>query len=139
MTFQPWKNVVVPLVLVPNHNHTTILREPQPALVSAVVDALSVSTEERYSAWRERYRAETEANTATTPKWQQFITRLVDERGDGIADYFVELFTIRDGAFAQLTGFRMNVHPYPTIRAIGVFTSTSTRWGSRTCRTCGCV
>jgi hypothetical protein len=112
VTFQPWKNVNVPLVLVPNQNHTTILREPQPELVGAVVEALAVSTEEGYAAWRENYEARTEANTAAIPKWQQFITHLVDERGDGIADYFVELYTIQDGAFRQLGGFRMNVHPY---------------------------
>ena len=112
VTFQPWKNATVPLVLMPNHNHTTILRAPQPALVSAVVEALAVSTEDGYSAWREKYRAQTEVDTATTPKWQQFVTHLVDERGDGIDDYFVELYTIQGEAFAQLSGFRMNVHPY---------------------------
>jgi len=112
VTFHPWKNVNVPLMLIPNHNHTTILREPQPELVTAVVEALAVSTEDGYSAWRSKYQAQTVVNTAAMPKWQQFITHLVDERGDGIADYFVELFTVRDGAFTQLGGFRMNVHPY---------------------------
>jgi hypothetical protein len=137
VTFQPWKNTNVPLVLIPNHNHTTILREPRAELVAAVVEALAVAGEDAYSAWRDTYRAQTEAHTATTPKWQQFITHLVDERGDGIADYFVELYTTEGGAFTQLAGFKMNVHPYagdPSYRCFHVnldsmkLTSLSNLW-----------
>ena len=38
--------------------------------------------------------------------------RAVDERGDGVSDYFIEIGTIKDSKFKPLDDFDMDVHAY---------------------------
>ena len=113
--FGRWNNLDVPLVFLADHNHGTIFGEPTPDLVTSVREALDVSSPDEYAAWRERYRQHSETNrvTAKAHRWQQFVVHLVDERGDGIPDYYVELYT-RDatGAFREIENFNLDFHEY---------------------------
>ena len=113
--FGRWSNVDVPLVLLADHNHGTIFGEPTPDLIASVREALDVSSNEEYSDWRERHRALSDDNQrkANTHRWQQFIVHLIDERGDGIPDYYVELY-MRDqaGTFVEIEDFNLDFHEY---------------------------
>ena len=80
-------------MLVPNLNHGTILQDPPDDLVGTVVKALSVNNAKAYSELSAEFgeRLEEYLADAENPRWQQFIIRAVDHRGDPITDYFVEL------------------------------------------------
>ena len=84
-------------------------------MVASVRDALAVSSSEEYAAWRERHRLLSEENRrkAGAHRWQQFIVHLVDERGDCIPDYYLELYT-RDatGRFREIEDFNLDFHEY---------------------------
>ena len=114
VTYKPWANTGVPLVMLPGHNHGTIFGEPDRPLVEAVVAALRVDTASDYERWKERYEAPAQkhVNTAGIAKWQQFFTRLVDERGDGIRDYYVDLYTRVGNQWHELQDFAPDVHAY---------------------------
>jgi hypothetical protein len=79
-----------------------------------VRSALDVSTGRQYEAWASRYRATSSAalEAAKAARWQQFVVHAVDERGDGIRDYFLQLGTVTDGRFSIVRAFDMEVHAY---------------------------
>lgn len=114
ITIEPWKNVVVPQVFLPDLNHGTILREPSETLVGMVLDALDVSSSSDYENWTAKHCAGNSAvlRKAKAKRWQQLIVRATDERGDGIADYFVEVGTVVRQRFRRLEAFDMSVHAY---------------------------
>lgn len=114
MRIEPWKNVPVPLVFLPDHNHSDILRTPSAALVGMVREALKVSTAAEYEAWSTKHRQHSDKALASAKatRWQQFVIRAVDERGDGIDDYFLEVGTSNGGRFRRLSAFDMDVHAY---------------------------
>ncbi len=114
ITIEPWKNAMVPLVFVPDVNHSSILREPGDALVKQVVEALDVSSGAEYDAWARRHRPASAAAlvAAKARRWQQFIVHAIDERGDGIRDYFVDVGTIVNGQFRRLEAFDLDVHAF---------------------------
>jgi hypothetical protein len=113
--FGDWSNVRVPLVLLADHNHGTIFGEPTDDLVQSVREALAVSTADEYTAWHDKHHLVSQRSLAETRvhRWQQFVTRLVDERGDGISDYYVELY-MRDanGIFHEIEDFNLDLHAY---------------------------
>jgi hypothetical protein len=113
--FGDWSNTEVPLVLLADHNHGTVFGEPTDELRQSVQDALAVDSAAGYAAWREQHQAVTDRSLTATGahRWQQFVTHLVDERGDGIGDYYVELYT-RDanGVFHEIEDFNLDFHEY---------------------------
>ena len=54
ITFQPWTNVDIPLILVAGVNHGTIISEPPEELVERVDQALRVGTAPEYLGWLSR-------------------------------------------------------------------------------------
>jgi hypothetical protein len=114
ITIEPWKNAAVPLVFVPDLNHGSILQQPTDALVRQVVDALEVSSGADVEEWRRKHRAASDAalKASKARRWQQFIVRAADERGDGIRDYFLEVGTIVGRKFKRLEAFDLDVHAY---------------------------
>ncbi|MEQ1872073.1 MAG: hypothetical protein ABL961_18815, partial [Vicinamibacterales bacterium] len=94
--FEPWKNVNVPLVFLGEHNHSSILRNPGSSLVEMVLSALSVSSGAEYDAWARRWEPSSAdaLKRAKAKRWQQLVVHAVDERGDGIPDYFLEVGTV---------------------------------------------
>lgn len=121
----PWLNHDAPLIPVAGANHGSILREPSEELVRMVRGALAVGTREDYRAWlaspdvaRARGLLETLPN-----HWQQFVVRAVDERGDGIQDWNLQLTTRVDGEDQPLEDFGLDVHAYandPSYRSFHV-------------------
>lgn len=115
VTFGEWSNTRVPLVLLPDYNHGSIFGEPKDDLVGAVREALAVESEQEYREWARRWEEPNEANRqrGNCDRWQQFITHLVDERGDGIPDYYVELYTVNNaGEPEEIDAWAEDVHAW---------------------------
>jgi hypothetical protein len=109
----PWRNARVPLVFLPDLNHASILQDPTDDLARMVLDALRVSSGPAYQVWQERWargnRSALERRRAA--RWQQFVVHAVDERGDGIDDFFLEIGDVRARTFRPLR-FDIDVHPF---------------------------
>ena len=114
VSYRPWKNTNVPMVLLRNHNHGTIFTAPDDDLVEAVTAALQVETADQYAAWKSKYEDKTlhEARQAGITPWQQFIIHLIDERSDGISDYYVDLYTKNGDTWMPLEQFAPDVHAF---------------------------
>jgi len=121
----PWANVAAPLVLVPGLNHGTILSEPSDDLVEMVTSALAVEDIDGYVAWsRSHSSLESDAlSQIDAHQWQEFVMHAVDERGDPISDYYVDIGTVRDGEFESLEDFSLDTHAFtddPSFRCFHV-------------------
>lgn len=110
--FEPldWHCVDVPFTLVPGLNHGTIVSDPSDELVEMVLKALEVADMDQYRAWAEAYStmAGDRLRQVAKERWQQFVVRVVDERGDPVPDYYLEF--AEDGEI--LEDFSMDVHPF---------------------------
>lgn len=83
--------------------------------------ALKVHNEEEFAAWQKDASVKAlDAMPKTT--WPQFVVRAVDERGDPITDYHLELYLVRNGTETPLW-FDLDVHAYrgdPSLRCYHV-------------------
>jgi pimeloyl-ACP methyl ester carboxylesterase len=116
-----WLNVSIPVHLVDDPtnpdglNHASILSNPPEELQELVITALEMTAADRdtgagYRAWLEK--AEAEDRFKKIPEqYQQFIIHAVDERGDPITDYNLQLFRA-DGVEAQIAQFDAEVDVY---------------------------
>jgi hypothetical protein len=107
-----WKNVNIPVHLFENLNHGTILTDPSTELVQKVRAALDVSDAQSYTAWLNDVDARKRFAKAKDGMWQQFIVRALDERGDPITDYNIQLFEDRDDPASQVETFDEHVDVY---------------------------
>jgi pimeloyl-ACP methyl ester carboxylesterase len=120
-----WLNVSIPVHLVGDPakgddvNHATILSAPIPELVELVVDAFKMTDPATasggdpaagYDAWLDKAAAKDRFNRLV-PQYQQFIVHAVDERGDPITDYNLQLFR-SDGTQARIDEFDAEVDVY---------------------------
>jgi hypothetical protein len=95
---------------VPGKNHGTLLREPDNAVSDFIRDALLVTNDNMYKAWLDSAKA---AFPPPTEVWQQFVIRALDERGDPITDYNVQIMTGDDPNDPKsLKPFDTDVHIY---------------------------
>ncbi|MDO8501565.1 MAG: hypothetical protein Q7S20_06955 [Gemmatimonadaceae bacterium] len=109
----PWKNVDAPLVPVEGRNHSTILSDPGEDLADFVEAALAVNSAATYSDWYEQAAKRTASAVKKMDAWQQFVIRAIDERGDAITDYNVQLFTrTAKGRASEVRPFDVDVHTY---------------------------
>jgi hypothetical protein len=116
-----WLNVSIPVHLVDDPtspdglNHATILSNPPTELQDLVIAAFEMTAADRdtdagYRGWLEK--ADAEGRFKKFPEqYQQFIIHAVDERGDPITDYNLQLFSA-DGVEAQVTQFDAEVDVY---------------------------
>ena len=111
ITIQPWAKLAIPLVLIPDVNHTTIVRDPPEPLVDMVMEALDVEDNDAYAAWSKRHSVHEQAS-ADADEWQQFVTRAVDERGDPVRDYYIEVGARVDDRFIPVEDFSLEAHPF---------------------------
>ena len=88
--------VEFPVWLMEGMTHGTILSEPTRELQDLVHRALSVDTLDRYNQWSRTANSMTRQTRDSLPQWQQFIVHAVDERGDPIPDYQIELYSTED-------------------------------------------
>jgi hypothetical protein len=111
----------MPFWPIAGKNHATILKEPGKALIDLVDGALQVNSEETFKEWQKTAKAATAA-AIPEQKWQQFVVRAVDERGDPIKDYHVEL-SVKSPNGETAIDFDLDVHTYradPSLRCFHV-------------------
>lgn len=103
-----------PLLLVKGTNHGTIMTEPNATLIEMVTSALAVDSQESWKSWHDRQDVkEALALRDGATRWQQFVIRMVDERGDPIKDYNLQLFTKPgSGKPSEIQEFDLDVHTY---------------------------
>jgi hypothetical protein len=112
-----WKGVSeIPVVLIDGVNHGTIMGQPTATLVDLVRTGLNVSSENGLNVWIERAKAAS-AESTMKQKWQQFVLRMLDERGDPITDYNVRI--VADGR--ELRQFTDDVHVYTLDKSLRNF------------------
>ena len=108
-TIAPWSNADIPMIPLGGLDHGSILSAPTDDAVQLVLSALSVSTAAEYAAWGRDALRRTAATRAAMDEWQQFVVRCVDERGDPVPDYFLQLLTAEG---SRLEPFDADVHAY---------------------------
>ncbi|WP_162056192.1 esterase/lipase family protein [Pontibacter pamirensis] len=85
-------NLTMPFIPVKEIHHASIMDNPTPELIEMVTKALDVHKKEQYEQWVQ-YAIEKSADTLEAmPKWQQFVVRAQDERGDPITDYNLQFY-----------------------------------------------
>jgi len=103
----------MPVTLMPGLNHTTILSDPSPGLVDLVTRALEVESLADFEVWRRRAAKVHMKTAGEVDQWQQFVVRALDERGDPITDYNVQLFSVEQGKKTRVhRNFAIDVHAY---------------------------
>jgi hypothetical protein len=127
----PWSVPDAPLIALAGLNHGTILSAPSAVAVDLVVRALRVDGATAYAAWLEDATARSRrvlaaaSDRAHRPlgRWQQFVVRVVDERGDGVDDYYLDFvyWGPNQRRWRILDGVRMHVHPYGRDRSLRCF------------------
>ena len=101
----------IPLVFVADTNHGTIMSDPPQRLQELVLLALRVNSAETLAEWS---ASAEETSAAARPKpYQQFVVRVVDERGDPVTDYNTRVLAGRTGGqLEHLHEFDDDVHAY---------------------------
>jgi pimeloyl-ACP methyl ester carboxylesterase len=120
-----WKNTDIPLIPIDGRNHGTILSDPGTELADLVDSALSVSSAAAFTKWIADATKQTQPAFARMDEWQQFVVRVVDERGDPVPDYNIQLFRRGDGRSSNngIHEFDVDVHTYkgdPSLRCFHV-------------------
>jgi len=117
-----WKNTDIPLMFVDDRNHGTILSDPGDDLADLVDAALQVSSAASFSEWIDDTTRKTRVARDKVDEWQQFVVRVMDERGDPVPDYNIQLFR-REAANSGIHQFDVDVHTYrgdPSLRCFHV-------------------
>lgn len=112
--------VDAPVIFVEGRNHGSIMKEPEAGMVDLVIRALNVSSLDEYRAWRDaaiQYSQPPDDDDI----YQQFVIRMIDERGDGIPDYHVELFSAIDERVDALEEFDLEMHAYEADKSFRAF------------------
>jgi hypothetical protein len=108
-----WKNTDIPLVPIDGKNHGTILSDPGDDLADLVDSALQVSSATTFTEWIGSAAKRTRSAQEKIDEWQQFVVRALDERGDPISDYNIQLFRRASGAGDNsIKQFDLDVHTY---------------------------
>jgi hypothetical protein len=117
----PWTNADIPLIPMDGLNHNTILHKPSDALIALVRRALEVDDADAFRRWQADALAETKAAREGMPQWQQFVVRAVDERGDAIPDFHLQLISGAHDKARRVKAFDMDVHTYTTDSSLRCF------------------
>jgi hypothetical protein len=114
MSVADWKNIDIPLIPIEGKNHGTILSDPGDDLADLVDKALQVSSAPTFTQWIDSAMKKTQPARAKMDEWQQFVIRVVDERGDPVPDYNIQLFRRGSGAGSDnsIQQFNLDVHTY---------------------------
>jgi hypothetical protein len=124
--FDSWKHIAAPTVFVKGLTHATIMSDPPPELVQLVTSAFEVNSNDHYAAWQTRAAAVSHEHdlVASGRAYQQFVVRAVDERGDPVSDYHVEVFTRGgdpNGKQKIIEAFDDDPHPYAADKSLRCF------------------
>jgi len=113
-------NLAMPFIPMKGLNHGSIIEDPSEELVDLVAKALRVSDKASYDAWIAEAMAESSATRNGMEKWQQFIIRAVDERGDPIRDFNLQLYK-KDSPTGPYKPVAMDVHTYAADNSLRCF------------------
>lgn len=105
-----WSGQANPLILVDGLNHGTVMSKPNQLLRELVKSALEVATPEEFDAWNHNAVASGEVARRKVEQWQQFIVRVVDERGDPVRDWNLQLYC-SEKKQKPIKQFALDVHP----------------------------
>ena len=119
-----WTNNRLHLTPIAGINHNQILSEPPQGLQDLVIQALRVNSStdlDTFYTTTETVDVVKQGRSKMDP-WQQFIVHAVDERGNGIDDYSIEVL-VRDakGTYTSLPDFERDVHPYSLDKSFRAF------------------
>ncbi len=99
------------VLLLQDMNHATILQKPSEVLIDLVTSALGVHSADELKRWSQKPSVKEAVSPAqSVPRWQQFVVRALDERGDPIPDYHLQMFS--DSQREGLKEFDADVHVY---------------------------
>ncbi|OLE98055.1 MAG: hypothetical protein AUG75_00845, partial [Cyanobacteria bacterium 13_1_20CM_4_61_6] len=108
-----WNNMDIPLIPIDGKNHGTILSEPGDDLADLVDSALQVTSAATFTQWIDDATRTSQRARGKIQEWQQFVVRVVDERGDPVPDYNLQLFRRDSGtASDNIHQFDLDVHTY---------------------------
>jgi hypothetical protein len=108
---------------VAGKNHTTLLLDPEDDLADSLAAFFQIDSADCFNAWLR----DTESGAAAalvnmkldSDGWQQFVVHVIDEFGDGVPDYAIDIFNqdprqLHGGALAaaDLKMFDKDVHAY---------------------------
>ena len=118
-----WRNTDIPLISIDGKNHGTILSEPGEELADMVDEALQVSSAASFTQWIDDATKRTPRARAKMDEWQQFVVRVVDERGDPVPDYNIQLFRRGTGTGPRdsIHQFDVDVHTYKSDSSLRCF------------------
>ncbi len=123
-----WANADVDLVPIGGVNHGTILSDPPGDLIEMVDGALRVNSGPGLEQWKADASRWTRAARDRMDEWQQFVFRAIDERGDPIHDYNIQLFSRgARNVVRELRDFDLSVHPYARDTSLRCFHVNLTR------------
>jgi pimeloyl-ACP methyl ester carboxylesterase len=98
------KTIDLPVWPIKGLTHGTIISDPTPELQDLVLKALRVERlsqqspgDDSYNSWFQTAKKVTDPARESIGQWQQFIVHAVDERGDPINDYQIELYSKATG------------------------------------------
>jgi hypothetical protein len=121
---QPIKNARdLPVTFVPEVNHSSILSNPPADLIHLVKAAMRVENDNQWRAWLAEAAQLSARASAGIERYQQFVVRATDERGDGILDYNLELSGCRADSRESIIEFDVDVHAFsgdPSLRCFHV-------------------
>jgi len=111
-----WSNQDNIVVLWPRLNHGTIMKpKSTDSIVSLVSEALDVKEDKDFNAWNEKATKaakDARGSQEPPPSWQQFVIRVVDERGDGVNDWTIGLVVKMKNQFSYKAVNVDDLHPY---------------------------
>jgi hypothetical protein len=94
-------------------DHGSIMVKPSDDLVDMVHTALGVEDVQALEGWFKDANSRSQNVLAGLTKWQQFLIRATDERGDPIQDFYIQLEGKRNhGPNEELQCFDVDVHTY---------------------------
>ena len=113
IVIKPWTNDDMPLLIADGLNHGTIMGDPSEKLIDMVLSALKVDSSDAYKRWIEESKSLTAAaiSDGGMDRYQQFVVRAVDSRGDPIRDYHLEFYEGSEDNLRELE-FAEDVHQF---------------------------
>lgn len=101
----PWEadRLAVPMIAVEGKNHGSIVSDPDPGVLGLMKQFFNISSQSQYDSWEQSAvafgaTAQPKMDAASTQGnfggagWQQLVVHALDDHGDGVADYNLQLF-----------------------------------------------
>lgn len=101
-----------PVVPVKGADHGSIIDNPDRKLINLVIEALTVKSKPAFDTWHQKAATTWWSSESRKPQYQQLFVRATDERGVGIHDYAIKLYTKKNNRFYALEAFEDEVKTY---------------------------